>query len=143
MSSSKRQARRIIFQAAYSLGEDMFGNLSKMLIKTRPMIEGENQSEADESLVKELIAGMKLHREAALESIEMFLEVPMETISRVEQVVMMLAAVEMRCRPSTPRAVVINEWLEISKEFGAQDGFKLVNVVLDKLPRVQDTGDGD
>jgi len=51
----------------------------------------------------------------------------------VEQAVLWLGAFELARQPDIPYRVVINESVELAKVFGATDGYKYVNAVLDKL----------
>ena len=47
-----------------------------------------------------------------------------------------LAAYELMKRDDVPYRVIINEALELAKDFGSVDGFKYVNGVLDKAARL-------
>ena len=51
----------------------------------------------------------------------------------VEQAVLWLGAFELARQPDIPYRVVINESIELARTFGATDGYKYVNAVLDKL----------
>jgi len=51
----------------------------------------------------------------------------------VERGILLLAAYELKNAPDIPFRVVINEAVELAKEFGGTDGHKYVNGVLDKL----------
>ncbi len=51
----------------------------------------------------------------------------------VEQAVLWLGTFELARLPETPYRVVINESVELARIFGATDGYKYVNAVLDKL----------
>lgn len=56
----------------------------------------------------------------------------------VEQAVLWLGAFELARQGDVPYRVVINESVELAKTFGATDGHKYVNAVLDKLaPRLR------
>jgi N utilization substance protein B len=54
-------------------------------------------------------------------------------LSPVERGILLLATYELRHQPEVPYRVVINEAVEIAKEYGGTDGYKFVNGVLDKL----------
>jgi N utilization substance protein B len=54
-------------------------------------------------------------------------------LSPVERGILLLATYELRHQPEVPYRVVINEAVEIAKEYGGTDGHKFVNGVLDKL----------
>lgn len=56
----------------------------------------------------------------------------------VEQAAIWLGAFELARQPDIPYRVVINESIELARVFGATDGHKYVNAVLDKLaPRLR------
>jgi transcription antitermination protein NusB len=61
------------------------------------------------------------------------LDRPMTEISPVEQAVMRIGAYEMQHCLDVPWRVVINECIELAKEFGGTDGHKYVNAVLNGL----------
>jgi N utilization substance protein B len=54
----------------------------------------------------------------------------------VEHAVLYLGLWELMKRPDVPYRVVINEAVEITRRFGATDGFKFVNAVLDRASKV-------
>ncbi len=58
-----------------------------------------------------------------------------EEINPVELAILRLACYELKERIDVPYKVVINEALELTKTFGASEGHKFVNGVLDKLAR--------
>jgi N utilization substance protein B len=51
----------------------------------------------------------------------------------VEFSVLLLGAYELPQHPETPYRVVINEAVDLAKDYGGTDGHKFVNGVLDKL----------
>lgn len=61
------------------------------------------------------------------------LDRPMAEISPVEHAVMWIGAYEMQHCLDVPWRVVINECVELAKEFGGTDGHKYVNAVLNGL----------
>ena len=58
------------------------------------------------------------------------LDRPMAEISPVEHAVMWIGAWEFKHCPDVPWRVVLNECIELAKEFGGTDGHKYVNAVL-------------
>ncbi len=54
----------------------------------------------------------------------------------VEHAILHLGLWELMARPDIPYRVVINEAVELGKRFGATDGHRYVNAVLDKASRV-------
>jgi N utilization substance protein B len=56
-------------------------------------------------------------------------------ISPIEHAVMWIGAYELQHCPDVPWRVVLNECIELAKEFGGTDGHKYVNGVLNGLAR--------
>ena len=62
----------------------------------------------------------------------------LDALSPVERAILLLAAYEFRRQLEVPYRVVINEAVELAKEYGGTDGYKFVNGVLDRLaPRLR------
>lgn len=57
----------------------------------------------------------------------------MAQISPIEHAVMWIGAYEFKHAPDVPWRVVLNECIELAKEFGGTDGHKYVNAVLNGL----------
>ena len=53
----------------------------------------------------------------------------------VEHAILALGLWELMARPEVPYRVVINEGVELAKRFGATDGYRYVNAVLDRASR--------
>ena len=62
-----------------------------------------------------------------------FLDRRFEELSPIELTVLRMAIFELKYSQDVPFPVVINEALELNKSFGATEGFKFVNGVLDKV----------
>jgi len=60
-------------------------------------------------------------------------EISSAKLDPIEHAVLWIAIAEMRFQPDVPVKVVINEAIELAKEFGAEGGYRFVNGVLDKL----------
>ena len=54
-------------------------------------------------------------------------------LSPVEHAILLIATYELQYRLEIPYRVVINEAVELAKNFGGADGFRYVNGVLDKV----------
>ena len=54
-------------------------------------------------------------------------------LSPIERAILVIGAWELTTRVDIPYRVVINEAVELAKSFGATDGHRFVNGVLDKL----------
>lgn len=64
------------------------------------------------------------------------LDRPLNQLDPVEHAILLLGAYEMASKPEVPWKVVVNESVNLAKMFGAEDGYKFVNGVLDKLARI-------
>jgi N utilization substance protein B len=64
-----------------------------------------------------------------------FLTMPPGGLDPVEHAVLLVAAHELRAQPETPLRVVLAENVGIARRFGATDGHKLINAVLDRAAR--------
>ena len=56
-------------------------------------------------------------------------------ITATERALIYAGAAEMLARPKAPAAMVINETLEIAKQYGTEGGEKLVNAILDGIAK--------
>jgi N utilization substance protein B len=63
------------------------------------------------------------------------LDRPQEQLDQVERAILRLATAEFSHRIDIPYRVVIDEYIELAKTFGAQDSYKYINGVLDKLAK--------
>jgi N utilization substance protein B len=64
----------------------------------------------------------------------------LEELSPIEHAVMWIGAWEFQHAPDVPWRVVLNECIELAKEFGGTDGHKYVNAVLNGLaPKLRAT----
>jgi N utilization substance protein B len=63
------------------------------------------------------------------------LDRPAAHLDPVERAVLLVAAQELKQQPDVPFRVIINEAVSLTRRFGATDGHKFVNGVLDRLAR--------
>ena len=47
--------------------------------------------------------------------------------------ILILGAAELSCQPNTPAKVILNEYIELTKDFLTEKDAKFVNVILDKI----------
>jgi len=64
--------------------------------------------------------------------IETSLDRPLTQISPIEKAILLIAMVELNETSEVPFKVVINECVELAKQFGGTDGYKYINGVLDR-----------
>ena len=83
------------------------------------------------TLVQQAIEG----HEAVDAALAPFLARPAGALDPVEHAVLLVAAVELQRQPQVPFRVVIDEAVGLARRFGATDGHKFVNGVLDRAAR--------
>lgn len=63
------------------------------------------------------------------------IQIELDLLDPIERCVLRLSTYELKHRLDVPKRVAINEGVEMAKTFGAADGHKFVNGVLDKVAR--------
>jgi N utilization substance protein B len=129
MKSARRRSRELALQALYAWqmsGESAAGLQAQAA-------QSKEFAKADSKYFARLIEGT-IEDAAALEHlIAPALDRKIKELSPVERGILLLAVFELKSAPDIPYRVVINEAIELAKEFGGTDGHKYVNGVLDKL----------
>lgn len=131
-SSSKRhQARRFAVQALYS--HLLAGTaLNDLLVHTRS--EG-GFARCDHGYFDQLLRGVLETRVQLELDFAQYLDRPVQQLDPVEHAVLLLAAYELAHCPELPYRVAINEAVELTKQFGATEGHKYINGVVDRMAR--------
>jgi len=129
MKSARRRAREFALQGLYEW--QLTGNDAAAI--AAHLAETKGFDRADRPLFDALLCGV-IERATELEAaIAPHLDRKLDALSPVERGVMLLGAFELTHMPETPYRVVLNEAIELAKSYGATDGHKYVNGVLDKL----------
>lgn len=130
--SRRGLARRLTVQALYQwlINE---GTPGQLLRQFREQEEGLGR--ADPAYFEELLNGVVDNAPALTLDFVPQLDRPLNQLDPVEHAVLLLGTYELRHKPEVPWRVVVNESVNLTKMFGAEDGFKFVNGVLDKLAR--------
>jgi N utilization substance protein B len=68
-------------------------------------------------------------------------DIALARLDPVEHAILYLGIWELTARPDVPYRVVINEAVELAKRFGATEGHRYVNAVLDKASRAHRAGE--
>ncbi len=97
--------------------------------------EATDMAQVDKGLFRELLYGVLDRLEDWDAQIVPHLDRAMQSLDPVERVILRMGAFELNERLQVPYRVVINEYVELAKLFGGEDGFKYINGVLDKVAR--------
>jgi len=126
VKSARRQSREVALQSLYAwqlsggdVVEEMKGN--------------EGWERSDQKLAEAIVRGVRESEDCLRALIAPHLDRPFERLSPVERAILYIGAFELRAHPETPFKVVINEAVELGKSFGAAEGHRFVNGVLEKI----------
>jgi transcription antitermination protein NusB len=124
-------ARRLALQALYQIQ-----------INPRPWQDTLQQfavdpesDRADLDYFRELIAAIAPNREALDTRLALLCEIPPPELDPIEHAVLWLGIYELEARPDLPYRVALAEAVQLAKQFGATDGHKFVNAVLDRAAK--------
>ena len=130
-SGTRSVARKLALQALYrwQLNACPWQDL------VNEFADAEDMPRADREYFQELVGGVcRAHGE---------LEVTLGTLTDraprlldpIEHAILLIGLFELGAQPAVPYRVVINEAVGLAKRFGATDGHKFVNAVLDRAAR--------
>ncbi len=130
--SHRSKARHYGVQAVYQW--QMSG--SPLADIENQFIETINPKKVEVPFFLELLRGTLTTLESIDEEIAPHIDRAVDDIDPVERAILRLSVWELNNRHDVPYKVVINEALELAKVFGAEDGHKYVNGVLDKIAKL-------
>ena len=129
IASDRTRARRYAIQALYEW--QVSGNAPNA-IEQQFLIE-HNSRKFDRPYFKELLIGITESIEDLDAEISSLSERPFKEVDIVEKAILRLGCFELKNRIDIPYRVVINEAIELTKTFGADQAHKFVNGTMDKL----------
>lgn len=131
--SRRGLARRLAVQALYQwLVNETDPDLMMAQFRSEPRGLGN----ADPEYFSSLVYGAIAQAQALEAQIIPLTDRPMVQLDPVEHAILLLGAYELINRAEVPWKVILNEAVSLTKLFGAEDGFKFVNGVLDRLARI-------
>lgn len=127
--SSRSRAREFAVQALYQflVGRNDLASVDEF---TRNLV-GFNK--CDQAFFGQLLSGCIENQSQLLTLITPALDRKLNEVSPIELSVLLIGAYEFSHLPEIPWKVVINEEVELAKQFGGSDGHKYVNGVLNKM----------
>jgi N utilization substance protein B len=133
MSSSgawaRRRSRRALLQAVYQW--QMTGADTSAI--ERDLAEDGALKKADREFFKALLRGVAFGTAELDAVLAPVLDRKVEDLDKVELALLRLGAYELKHRIDVPFRVVIDEYVELAKVYGAEESFKYINGVLDRL----------
>jgi N utilization substance protein B len=98
--------------------------------------EAEDMPRADREYFRALIEGVWCSREELDTRLASLADREPRLLDPIEHAILLIGLYELTARPEVPYRVAINEAVGLAKRFGATDGHKFVNAVLDRAARV-------
>tara|TARA_B100000745_G_scaffold211841_1_gene140372 strand:+ start:1855 stop:2289 length:435 start_codon:yes stop_codon:yes gene_type:complete len=126
----RRKARRFAIQAIYQW-QLAGGEIND--IQAQYMADNDT-STFDVEYFNGLVRGVLTQLNEIDTIIGPFLDREINGVDPIERAILRVSTYEMKHHLDVPYRVVINEAIELAKIFGATDGHKYVNGVMDKLP---------
>ena len=127
----RRAARQKAMQALYQWDFDRDAHSPETIVSQ--FCDLQNMSRVDTEYFVELFNYATIHSDEIDGEISAHLDREMGQLDPVERAVLRICCAELMDQLSTPYKVVVNEALEIAKDFGADKGFRYINGIADKL----------
>jgi N utilization substance protein B len=153
MSGARSQARRYAVLALYQwqltgqspveIGQHFFDDPAWMDEIAESLAEMAEDTQTrtgrsggyDRRLFTQILRGVPEHLAEIDRVLAPALDRPLEQVDPVERAILRAGAFELLQCPAIPARVAINEAVELAKLFGAEQGHKYVNGVLDQIAR--------
>ncbi|HXS22261.1 MAG TPA: transcription antitermination factor NusB [Steroidobacteraceae bacterium] len=131
LSNQRSVARKLALQALYrwQLNECPWQDL------IQEFGDAEDMPRADREYFRELVEGVWRNREALDADLASWADRGPSLLDPIEHAILLIGVFELRHRQDVPYRVAINEAVTLAKRFGATDGHKYVNAVLDRAAR--------
>lgn len=126
---ARSKARRRALQAIYQWL--MSGDSAESIL--RQFLEEQNFNGIDEEFFKLIVTGATVQSEENITTMKPVLSMPWERLDVTEKAILLIACYELGTHPEIPHQVIINEALELSHDFGAEDAHTFINAVLDRI----------
>ena len=126
MKTARRQARELALQALYAW----------QLSGSDPMeqaLSHEEGGKTDLLFVEKILVGVVASEAELQKLITPHLDRDFKRLSPVERAILYIGAFELASHPETPFKVVLNEAIELGKSYGAAEGHRFINGVLEKI----------
>ena len=127
-TGARSRARELLVQSLYQL--QITGTSETELLSQ--FRDSPDYERVDQEYFDEALSAICRNTEKLEESIDQFADRPLSQLDPVERSILLLGIYELQEKPDVPFKVVINESVNIAKRFGATDGHKYINALLDR-----------
>jgi N utilization substance protein B len=129
--AERRRARQFAVQAVYQW-QITQANAGQIIDQ---FTVDQDLSKTDVSYFKELLTGVINRVESLDDKLSPYLSRKIADVDMVDLAVLRIAMFELTYRTDVPHKVVLNEAIELAKDFATDESYKFVNGVLDKALR--------
>ena len=127
-TGARSRARELIVQSLYQ--RQMTGDSeSELLTQFRNCPDYER---VDQKYFDEALSAICRNTQQLEARIDKLADRPLSQLDPVERGILLLGFYELQEKPDVPFKAVINESVKIAKRFGALDGYKYINALLDR-----------
>lgn len=130
-SNRRAVARKIAVQALYRWQVNA-GSWQDLLLE---FADAEDMPKADREYFDALVRGIVADGASWDVALARYTDRAPSGLDPVEHAILLIGLYELSSRPDVPYRVVINEGVGLARRFGATDGHKYVNAVLDRAAR--------
>ena len=124
---ARRRARRALLQALYAW------QFTRAAAADLEQQFAEDNALADSGFFTACLHGVLDSTDELDALFAPYLDRDVTALDHVERAVLRAGTFELNARPDVPVRVAINEWVELAKQFGAEQSFRYVNGVLDRV----------
>lgn len=128
---ARRRARRCAMQALYQW---QISGLDLNEIEKQFLVD-QDMSKVDLDYFHELLHQIPARLDQLDSILKEHIDRPMEEVDPVERAILRIGVFELQIRSDIPYRVVLNESVQLARRFGATDGHKYINGVLDKVAK--------
>lgn len=132
MTGSRHMARRSVVQALYQW--ELTGQLGAGIEDS--FLDDWGLEGVDQEYFKQLVRGVLKYTAELDHILEQCLDRDLASVDPIERAVLRIGTYELQFRPEIPVRVVLNEAVELAHVFGAEEGYRFVNGVLDRCQQL-------
>ena len=133
--TKRRMARKLALIAIYQwqMTNNSYPDLYAGIHEDKELVK--DFVKADAAFFQSLTKYVLEHTDIVDAKLAPFLDREAEHLDQIERAVLRMATAELLNHPETPYKVIVNESVNLTKKFGADQAYKFVNGVLDKVGR--------
>ena len=133
---SRRKGRILAFQALYSWDVSQTPLEDLLKFSWQQNVQNETEVDSDETVFARLMVSGTIEHVAQIDELikkHLSASWTMERINKVTLAILRMSIYEMEFQKDSQKKIVIDEAVNIAREYGLEDSYKFINAVLDKI----------